>query len=551
MKTTTIERVRALRGLLACAVVAGAFASGAGASAQDPSPAPSPPSPSGSRPAPSAPADAPSDTDDEPTLRGDSARALEAMNLVQELSLAEAAKKLEGADPNDQLLTYARGFLALYEGRCAEAAALFDQPSFNEHEPVRRLLEIARGCEKATAGAVIREDEDSGTWVRFQHDADVVLAPLLYDVVKASRVVFERDLGVTMPRPLRLEIVRDQHGLSSMTGLPLEAARTTGTIGIAKYGRVIVVSPRAADNGYPVLDTIAHELTHLALTRASRDEAPLWFQEGVARTMEVKWRDPTPFDHVPSPDDLAAYGIKKNIGPEIDRIGPSIALLPSAEQAQITYAKVQSFTEFFAREGDANALPKLLVAMRDAGQASEEVPVSKIVESVSGSSFESWSTRWKAEVLATAKELPERERPGAAPPKELKEVRQRYRLGELLLERGHAKAAAKELDRGLTLMPREASVRALLARAVFDDKDVDRAKQLVERPEDVHHNEARWWSMRAAVGVPDTSSAIRMAIALAPYDPSVACEEKSPPLLPEDPTRRALCEAARSKPHGR
>ncbi|NUP11764.1 MAG: tetratricopeptide repeat protein [Polyangiaceae bacterium] len=536
--------------LAAFALAAGLLASsGRTASADQPTPdatsAPAAPAPSAS--APSLSNDV--NDQDDVLLRGDAKKAVEAVTLINELSTDEASKKLEGADTNDALLTYARAMLAHYEGRCVDASALYREPLLLQHGPSQRLLEITQGCESTMAGAVVREDAASGTWIRFQHEADAVLAPFIYEVVSAQRAVFQRDLGVTMPPVIRIELVRDQMGLSAMTGLPLKAARTTGTVGIAKFGRVIVVSPRATDNGYPVLDTLAHELTHLALTRASGDEAPLWFQEGVARTMEVRWRASTPFDHVPDPDDLAAFGIKKNIGPEIDKIGPSIALLPSAEEAQVTYAKVQSFTEFFAREAGTDAMPKLLAAMRDSAGA--ETPIGTIVETATGAPFDTWATRWKADVLSTTKELPERDRPAAPPAKELKEVRQRFRLGQLLHDRGHAPSAAKELERGLTLMPSEAPVRALFSRALFDSNEPARAKQLVERPEDVHDNEARWWSMRAALGVPDTNVAIRMAIALAPYDPAVACEEKSAPHLPEDAARRALCEAARIKPRGR
>ncbi|MBK8941917.1 MAG: tetratricopeptide repeat protein [Polyangiaceae bacterium] len=521
----------------------------AGHASADPPAAGVPPADAAKPPAaqPAAPRDPPSEV----MLKGDAARALEAVQLISELSVDEAENKLAGADANDGLLAYARAMLAHYKGECVLAAAIYAEPSLAGHGPSQRLAEIAKGCEATMAGGVVVEDAESGTWVRFQHDADVVLAPLFFEVVRESRAVFARDLGVTMPPVVRIELVRDQFGLSAMTGLPIEAARTTGTIGIAKFGRVIVVSPRATDTGYPILDTLAHELTHLALTRGSADEAPLWFQEGVARSSEVKWRARTPFDHVPDPDDLAAFGVKKGIGPEIDQIGPSIALLPSALEAQITYAKVQSFTDFFARAAGPAALPALLAHMKTSAGSDPEVPVDKLVLDVTGSSFESWAGRWKSEVLATAKELPDADRPGAPPPKELKEVRTRYRLGQLLLERGHAAAAAKELERGLELLPSEPPVRALLARATNRAGDTARAKQLVERVEDVHHNEAGWWSMRAALGVPDTQVAIRMAIALAPYDPAVACEEKLPPLLPEEAARRALCVAARLKPRGR
>ena len=481
-------------------------------------------------------------------LAGDAPRASKARALTLELSAAEALKELEGSSEADQLLSLERARALLYEGRGAEAAAILSRPDLADSDEAAAVGAAARGAERSMAGAVVVENADAGAWIRFQDSADVVLAPLLTEVIKQTRVVFEKDLGVVMPRPVRLEIVRDQFGLAAMTGLPLSAARTTGTVGVAKWGRVIVVSPRATPKGYPILDTVAHELAHLALTRGSRDRAPLWLQEGVAREEESRWRDPNPFDDVPSANDIAAFGIRRKMGPDIDKIGPSIALLPSAEEAHVTYAKVQSFMRFYAKEAGDGAMPKLLATLKD---ASGDAEMDAIIERASGMTFSAWSDKWKANVERIAKELPEDAKPGAPPPKELKDVRKRYRLGELMLGRGHAAAAAKELDRGHTLLPREASIRALLAKALLEMGEREKAAKLVGEAGDVSGNDARWWSLRAALGVGDVAAARRTAIGLAPYDPPVTCDEKNAPDLPDDPVQRALCQAAREKPHAR
>ena len=61
-----------------------------------------------------------------------------------------------------------------------------------------------------------------------------------------------------------------------MTGLPYESAQTTGTVAVAKWGRVTLLSPRASHHGYAWRDTIAHELTHLARhARVARPRAAL------------------------------------------------------------------------------------------------------------------------------------------------------------------------------------------------------------------------------------------------------------------------------------
>lgn len=478
-------------------------------------------------------------------LTGDAKKAGEARDLTLELSSEQASLALKDSDSGDPLLAIERARAELYQGNCSVAAAILSRPDLSQSDLAASLGSVARGCERSTAGAVIHEED--GVWIRFQDDADLALAPFLVDVGKHARELFVKDLGVTMPTPIRVEIVRDQMALSALTGLPLSAARTTGTIGIAKWGRVVIVSPRATPKGYAFMDTLAHELTHLALTRGSRDRAPLWLQEGVARTEETRWRTPLPFDDLPSADDVAFFGQKNNVGPDIDKIGPSIALLPSAVEAQVTYAKVQSFMKFYADHAGDGAMQKLLAALRDVGDPDQ---VDAVIADVSGTPFTTWSERWKSHLAEHGKELPDELRPGAPPPKELKDVRKRVRLGELLLGRDHADAAAVELARGHEALPREALVRALYARALSKSGKDEEARKLLEKPEDVYSNDPVWWSMRGKLGIGDRDAAHRTAISRGPYDPLIACGELEPPAVPDDAILAALCRAARDKPRG-
>src|SRR6185436_16882262 len=134
---------------------------------------------------------------------------------------------------------------------------------------------------------------------------DRVLVPILARVAAEALGAIERDLGIVMPRPLRIDLVRDLFSLSAVSGLPLQAAETTGTVAVARWGRVNMISPRAAPGGYPWEDTLAHEITHLALSRGTRDMAPLWLQEGLAKRQEARWRPARPFDGEPSPHVVA------------------------------------------------------------------------------------------------------------------------------------------------------------------------------------------------------------------------------------------------------
>src|SRR5690606_24291323 len=147
------------------------------------------------------------------------------------------------------------------------------------------LQELAGKCAGAPGSGVVIEDKEGGHWLRVPDAPDRARAPFTFAVAARARVAVSKQVGGGVLRPLRIDLVRDLFSLSAVSGLPLSAAETTGTLAVARWGRVIMLSPRAAALGYPWEDTLAHEITHLIVTRATRDHAPLWLQEGMAKRL--------------------------------------------------------------------------------------------------------------------------------------------------------------------------------------------------------------------------------------------------------------------------
>lgn len=476
-------------------------------------------------------------------LVGDESKANDARAATLELDMARAHAVLQGADLSDPRLALERARLAVYEGDCDAAVALLARSDLSSRPDGAELGAIAQGCARATAGTLVVFDEGRGVIVRLQDDDDRALVPLIVDVAARQREVLAKDLGVRLPTPMHIELVRDQRTLAAMTGLPEEAARTTGTVAVAKWGRVTMLSPRAMEHGYPWLDTLAHELTHLALTAGTRDKAPLWLQEGVAKREEVRWREPEPLDDVPSVDATAALGLEKGLGRPLDSIGPSIAMLPSAEQASVVFAEVTSFIRFWTHEVGEDGLPQLVLRLK-AGRGPDDF--DRILVELTQLDFAAWDKKWRAHLASAPRELPPDLAPGGSIPR-LGEVFRRVRLGELLADRGHAAASAIEHAQAQALAPFEASVRCHLAGALLamGEGERDRAALLVEKAEDLHGRYGRWWSLHGLLHPADAEHSFGLGVALDPLSPYVACEEKPAPELPVDGIRRALCEAAR------
>jgi hypothetical protein len=344
--------------------------------------------------------------------------------------------------------------------------------------------------------------------------------------------------------------------LSAMTGLPQKSAQTTGTVAVAKWGRVTLLSPRASDHGFPWRDTLAHELTHLAVTHATADRAPLWLQEGMAKREETRWRDPGPFDDRPSPDAIVLRGFERNLGTPLDQLGPSIAMLPSADAAMVAFAEVTSFVRYFADTGGPDALPSLLLAVRTAAD-----PDTALRDS-SGADLHTWDARWRAHLASS----PPPKLSGiygvlgdaSAMPGNLRELRDRVRLAQLLYGRQHYSAAEVELDRVQGDLSRhDPSVRSLRAHVKAALGHRAEAKEEVADTAVVASTFGPWWAIRGRLqreegeGTEAEASFVE-AVSTDPLDVEAACEvddslrEVVDDGAPETP-KRALCQAARAR----
>jgi hypothetical protein len=409
----------------------------------------------------------------------------------------------------------------------------------------RAVADVARGCARVTAATIVEKDEPRNIVVRYHDEADRPLTPMFVETVVKAREALSRDLGVEWKTPTRITVVRDLLSLSAMTGLPYKAAQTTGTVAVAKWGRVTILSPRASRHGYAWRDTLVHELTHLAISMQSHERAPLWLHEGVARREEQRWREPGPFDDRPSPEAVALRGMELKIDYPLDKLGPSIAMLPSADAATVAFAEVTSFMKYFVESSPEGALPRLLLALRTAGTADHAL------EQVSGENLAKWDVRWRAHLMKRPKEpLSPLFGLGAAPPG-LGDSRERSRLAELLLGRGHAPQALMELDRIPETMLGDPSLRHTRARALEAAGDSKGARALVEDPSAWVASFGPCWAIRARLARADGDTATaeaseREAIAHDPFGIEAACGA-----LPAEAEAKgagtALCDAARRR----
>lgn len=477
-------------------------------------------------------------------------------DAITELDVARAHALLEQLDEGGASVAYQRARLAIYVGDCDSAeAVLATLPESNE---VLQLAELARACARATAGAVVVEDKQAGVWIRLQDAADEALVPLLVEVSVRSRDAMLRDLGIELPRPLRIDLVRDLFSLAAVSGLPLEAAETTGTVAVARWGRVTMLSPRAARFGYPWQDTLAHEITHLVLTRGSRDFAPLWVQEGIAKREETRWRPPRPFDDATNPHQIARGALLDGESVGIDQIGPSIALLPTPRAAAIAYAEVESFMDFWIEHHGRDAFTLLMADLK--GMRTRDVDVAMI--SASGYPLRYWIEEWKRHLRGLPAPAAEAE-PLASSGDTVRYVR----LGDLCWRQGHFAVADDYFGRAVEAGGQRPAVRQRAAMTALALDQPELAETRLGTLEQVANLHGGWLGVQGRLlkqkdQTEAAQGAFDLGVAIDPFGQEAACEgynqlanaavmqsDRPRQWLTNnvtDPTRRKLCEAARS-----
>jgi len=469
-------------------------------------------------------------------------RKVSVSEAITEVDLDQARKLLETTTGDATLLALERARLAIYAGECDVAAAQLSVPTLGESQAGASLATLAESCARATASGLVVEDPARGVWIRLQDDADRALAPFIIDTAARARDAIASELGLDFPRPLRIDLVRDLFSLSAVSGLPLSAAETTGTLAVARWGRVILLTPRATELGYPWQDTLAHEITHLLVTRATTDRAPLWLQEGIAKREEIRWRPARPFDDPGWADQTAREALLAGRGVGLDRLGPSIAMLPSPELASTAYAEVASFVKHFLTEKGPPALRLLFLDLRSTKSESAD----PALRSVSGYDLSSWNRLWQAELRAVPARDPREEREHLDPVNNPRALARRVRLGDLLHDAGHTDAALAQYRAALHLAPGNAAVRFRTAREALRAGDRAGAIAALGTLRDVRAPHGGWLALRSRIDreagrLDDATAGLDHALGVDPLNLEVACDEGR--ALPADPTRRALCQS--------
>lgn len=462
--------------------------------------------------------------------------------------VAGAQKALEvlvQEHPHSPEAAYFRGRVLFEQGKYDEAAKAFAQAQERGagaggfEGAVEHDLRLARAVSEETKGDQLFESEHFE--LRTRPGKDTLLAPYALAALEKAYAGLTKDLGVTPPGKVRVEVYDSARSLAHVSPLTVEQIKASGTIALCKYSRLMITSPKALLRGYPWLDTLSHEFVHYLVTQKGRNTVPIWLQEGLAKFLETRWRGPPGLavDEM-SLQILQDAARKKQLIP-FARMHPSIAMLPTQEQAALAFAEVEAAMRLLYQRGGQAALTELVAAMAS-GMTDEQA-----VAQAYGKSFDEFESDWRAEVSRPRKQRAARPQvakklvfkedakgktdPGdIAPQKEHEmdvEAKRSARLGDIFYARRRWAAAAKEYGKARARLPREEPLIA--RRYAFSQAQVghwaeaeEAVRSAVERDPEDEAAQALYAHVLLKRGVLDKArAALENGIATDPFDPDL------------------------------
>ena len=467
---------------------------------------------------------------------GQSARKAE--SLLNGWQMPEAKRVVDALAttyPDEPNVKYLRARLAFFQGDYKRAVALLDEANEAQSNPYWKQLREVVSNTQAVTQKFKRVRSPKGYFDLFVDPGkDEVLVSDALRVLDEAYEQIGRALQHRPPVPIRVEVYPTTATLAKVSSLSEKDIKTSGTIALCKYNRLMITSPRALLQGYGWADTLVHEYVHYVINHKTKAQVPIWMHEGMAKYLERRWRGPNKQSLSPSSEDLLRQYIEKDTLITFEQMHPSMAKLPSQEDAAVAFAEVFTVMEYLEAQLGEGAFAKVLDHINDG------LGAKRAFAKALSTTFPAFERKWKAYLKQRPKViLPKGARfgdklqfKGDANPNDLKQIaapkaRDHVHLGELLQGRKRYKAALVQYNKAARMMGETNPVlQTRLAQSHLALKQYTQAQQALLPILSAYPSDVRVWLGlgEAALGLKDAPKALEYlqeAIYINPFDPRV------------------------------
>jgi tetratricopeptide (TPR) repeat protein len=373
--------------------------------------------------------------------------------------------------------------------------------------------------------------------VRYSHSTDSIL--LSYAEQVLERVYYEigLDLESYPTEPVVVEIYPNLESFTLASTLSENDIKTTGVVGICKFNRIMILSPRLLPQGYTWFDTLAHEYTHYLIFLKSGNTVPVWLHEGIAKFEEKRWKEKKRNVLNPFYETLLAKALRANNLVPIEKMHPSLGKLSSAYEAQLAFAQVGTIVDFLVEKWGNNSLVDLLNNMREKNDY--KVAIKEVTKKNFADFYDTWIKDLRSRNLkeripqVKVKELRfEEKRAGSKDQSgdlvELDDAQARNytRLGDMLRTRGRLKGATYEYEKALHFDPLSPIILNRLASTLSAYGEYDKAKEKLTPLFELHPEYLETYTNLGKIylekgNLNKAEEAYTQAISINPFNPEI------------------------------
>ena len=354
--------------------------------------------------------------------------------------------------------------------------------NFKEIKDFKSRVDATR---RASKNFISRETEHF--IFRFEEGPDEILIHYAEEVLEKSYRVLGKILNYYPKEKVLVEIYPDQKPFAQISPLTLKDIRTSGTVALCKYNRIMMISPGSLVRGFNWMDTLSHEYVHYILTKKSHNHLPLWMHEGLAKYLETHWRGDKQYLS-PIMETVLSNALKNNYRVPLESMMPSLAKLKTAEDVQLAYAEVSSMMEYLASVKGINIFSQILQDL-SYGAEFKDIFVKHVGYDLTQfqNNWESWVKNLELKNIPGIKilttEFKNRKGPESKEYTALESRRSRdfTYLGDILKSRDHFKAAIIEYKKALSESPSHSPVLFnKLARTYLQTRKYNEAENLLK-----------------------------------------------------------------------
>ena len=329
--------------------------------------------------------------------------------------------------------------------------------------------------------------------IALDEEKDGILAGYITETLEETYRIMAQNYGFNPDEKVRVEIFPDARSFYLASTLSVRDIEVTGAVGLTKFNKIQLLSPRALVQGYRWLDAVSHEYMHYLIVKKTSNKAPIWFHEGLAKHEETRWRNgPTYLSALYQT--LLARAQEENRLIAFKRMEPSLIYLDTPEDVQQAYAQAASAIEFIIHSVGYEGLKRIMDRMA----LSKSEGAAESIQKVMGMSFLEFEGKWAAYLAAKNLKPVEgvsvhhnkvKEGEVDTDRMDLQEIkslvaRNRTHLGDKLKERGRLEAAVIQYRRALEQTDDAVPIRNRLSSALTSlgryDEALDIIKQTLE-----------------------------------------------------------------------